>query len=60
VTVLGSPSPTLHPGTYDLKFVDQDNDVCEVRNVAIYEDMRLNLSEGWLVSCEVNTLTARR
>jgi hypothetical protein len=48
----------IAPGSYDLKFVDQDNDVCVVRNVTIYQDLSWDLSEGWLVSCEVNTLTA--
>jgi hypothetical protein len=48
----------IAPGRYDLKFVDQDHDVCVVRNVTIDSNLNWDLSDGWLVRCEADTLLA--
>ena len=42
----------ISPGHYDIGFVDEDDDVCIVRNVAIYQNLNWNLSQVWLFNCE--------
>ena len=42
----------ISPGHYDIAFVDEDEDVCVVRNVAIYQNLDWNLSQVWLLNCE--------
>jgi len=43
---------SISPGRYDIAFVDEDSDVCVVRDVAIYQDLSWNLSQSWLLNCE--------
>jgi len=45
----------IAPGRYDLKFVDQDRDVCILRNVVIYGSLNWDLSQNWLLSCEISS-----
>jgi hypothetical protein len=45
----------IPPGYYDIKFVDQDRDVCVLHNVAIFSDLNWTLSQTWLLSCEQNS-----
>lgn len=42
----------ITPGHYDVAFVDEDADVCVVRNVAIYSNLDWDLSQRWLLNCE--------
>ncbi len=42
-------------GYYDIKFVDEDRDVCVLRNVAIFSNQNWDLTEGWLLRCELDS-----
>ena len=39
-------------GSYDLKLVDEDGDICVVHNIAIYSNQNWNLTQTWLLRCE--------
>ena len=39
-------------GSYDLKLVDEDNDVCEVKNVALTGETNWVITDRWLLNCE--------
>ena len=41
-------------GTYDLKLVDQDGDVCIVPRVSIYEATTWQITNRWLLGCELH------
>jgi hypothetical protein len=40
-------------GTYDLKLVDEDGGVCIVRRVAIYRETDWQITNRWLLACEL-------
>lgn len=40
------------PGTYDFKFVNDNGNVCVLRNVGINRDMAFELTNEWLLDCE--------
>jgi hypothetical protein len=42
----------IAPGNYDVLFVDEDGDACQLHNVAIYNNLNWNLSLRWLLNCE--------
>jgi hypothetical protein len=39
-------------GSYDLKLVDEDDDLCVVHNISIYSNQNWNLTPTWLLRCE--------
>jgi len=40
------------PGEWDIKFVDEDGDVCVLRNVKVFQDLSWSLTTAWLVDCQ--------
>jgi hypothetical protein len=42
----------MNPGHYDLKLVDQDGDVCILRNVAVFDDRVFTFNSRTLLDCE--------
>ena len=44
----------LYAGLYDLKLVDEDGDVCEVRNVAVTGTTTWSITSRWLLNCELH------
>lgn len=42
----------ITPGRYDMEFVDEDLDVCVLHDVAIFSNLRWNLTQQWLLNCE--------
>jgi hypothetical protein len=42
-------------GRYDVKLVDEDGDVCELRNVKLCGDERWTIDDDALLTCQRNT-----
>lgn len=40
------------PGEYDVKFLDEDNDKCILRNISIFQNTSWSLTSSWLSKCE--------
>ena len=45
----------ITPGYYDMMFVDQNDGVCVLHNVAIFSKLDWDLTRGWLLDCERRT-----
>jgi hypothetical protein len=54
--VLASPGSftitDIVPGTYDLKLVDEEGDVCVRNNVWFFQNRSINITPDWLLGCE--------
>ena len=42
----------IRPAEYDIRFIDEDNDQCVLRNIQIFENTYWTLTSDWLVRCE--------
>jgi hypothetical protein len=42
----------IHAGSYDIKFVDEDQDACILRQIRITADTSWKLTSAWLLKCE--------
>lgn len=40
------------PGEYDIRFVDEDGDKCDLRNIQIFKNTSWALTTNWLVQCQ--------
>jgi hypothetical protein len=45
----------ISPGRYDIAFVDEDADVCVLHNVPIFSNLNWDLSQSWLLGCELTS-----
>jgi hypothetical protein len=43
---------SIRPGEYDIKFVDEDGDVCVLNHKNIFQNLSWQLSNSWLLNCE--------
>jgi hypothetical protein len=39
-------------GTYDLKLVDEDGDICTVTRIRLYDNQSWRITDSWLLGCE--------
>jgi len=44
----------IHPGEYDIRFVDEDGDSCTLAKRNIFQDLSWRLTDSWLLNCEAH------
>lgn len=42
----------IRPAEYDIMLIDQDNDKCILRNIAIFENKDWTITSDWLLKCQ--------